>query len=145
MDLVERDERSSSRGQAPKELGRHGDLGIGHGDAVHVARHAGEVPTFVLGVDLDVERGECLHPLELQPHRWRDDDDEADALGGEFAPHDLACDARLAGARRRHNEEVGLVVVDIRLNRPRLPASQRRNRHHVSPSSDCTSGRALDR
>ncbi|GMA92662.1 hypothetical protein GCM10025869_31910 [Homoserinibacter gongjuensis] len=103
--LVEDHEGARRGGEFAMQARPHGDLGVGHDDAVELPRLAA-VPVAEARVEADAGSVRGIGPLHLEVLRRGDDRDAID----DAALEELGCqpqrEGRLAGAGRRRDEEV---------------------------------------
>jgi hypothetical protein len=119
VQLVEDDECVA--GETGEQRRARRDLLVRGDDAVHVRRQCA-VRGRPRVVEMERERRGRAGPLHLQVRRRRNDDQPSGPLG-ELVPRGGQGEGRLARARRRNREEVGLRRLDELVEGGLLPAS----------------------
>ena len=109
--FVEDDEGAGIAGQSLVDGGLHGDLGVGHRDAVILPRGR-EVAVAEGGVESDRHARGGIGPLGLQVLGGRDDDDAVDDAPTQQLGRQTQRERRLSGARRRRGQEVARTPAD---------------------------------
>jgi hypothetical protein len=123
VDLVEQHQGPAAERALPVECGMSRDLRVCDGYAGEI-RRGPPLGVAELRVQRDSQLVRRLRPLMLEVLGRRDNGDGRDLAAGEQFGRDCEGERRLAGARRRHQQEVALIAAKVSLVGVILPAAE---------------------